>query len=69
MVFLGGDLIVELVGHAEEHDDEGKPLIFVDGVLEDDDAHQNGQDLASGRHERVDMLLEIRYHVVDCHLP
>ncbi len=68
MVFLGGDLIVELVGHAEEDDGEGEPLVAVDGVLEDDDAHQDGQYLARGRHQRVDVLLEIRYHVVDRHL-
>ena len=68
VVLLGGDFIVELVGHTQEHDHQGQPLVAVDGVVENEDADQDGEYFASGRHQRVDVLLEIRYHKVHCHL-
>lgn len=69
VMLLRGDLVIEFVGHAEEDDEEGKPLVGVDAVLEDDDADEDGEDLASGRNKRVNVLLEVRDHVIDCHLP
>lgn len=65
MVLLGCDFIVELVGHAEEDDGKGEPLIGVEGVLEDQDTDEDGDDLAGGGDEWIYMLLEIRNHVID----
>lgn len=62
------EFFVELVEHAEEDDPDGDPLDVVDVVPEHEDAHYHAQDFPGRRHQRENVLLEVRNDVVNAHL-